>query len=424
MLAGVLPLLYYGGVCGKGSTSAPRITMQECAYFAELGVAGLSVLEDKVLDSVYKRCSQYDSPEIGRGVLDSGLPNADTEDKARYVVLSVLEKAGQPVLFAWLLGKFGYAGCLLLRKLFSDLFIESLFKLPAASDDSALRQEFRRTEARCRYALDGIYQFLEWRVVTDGRKGLLQLAENRNGQDLAIYTLKAMFREKTMTLSSAFTELVNSWADDANRRRLLLPAVVEYIQFVLELNFCRHTKQTELRDSIVRHVHKSCDTTRECFELLYGFSSLRLRSATVNKYICVELDGDISLSFVRKYLAYIQTMPNTFSNVSSGVYNFFQALLPPVANFHNDENSKWRSDPERFRLISPRWLREMFEDLRDNAVHEGRRSELMRKYMAMVDDEVFSAIMFPLKREERPKLADFMLEHRLGTTIENKYKVA
>ncbi|KAI4290873.1 hypothetical protein PAPHI01_0147 [Pancytospora philotis] len=410
MLAGVLPLLVLVDCSGvRGAVvDELKLTNSDYASFADLGQTGLNALEDQVLDSLYKRRSGHDSPEIKCDLLNKILPCTGIADKVRYVVLSMLEKADQFEPCERLLSKLGYADCLLLRKLFNGPSIESITEIPAADEDTGARQEFCRAAKQHHGAVERIFQSLQQRAVDEGRKNLLQLAERGKGLDLAIYTLKAMNSSENMTLSSAFTELVNAWPGDAERRKKLLPAVTVFLWNVLNMNAKSNAAQLKLQGLVVRHVYASCDTERECFELFCGFPKQRVLSRMLNQYIKMQLNGDPALGFVRKYLAHVK---KNFWCPISGTESFFTALLPQPAVFHTDKHNKWKDDPERFNLISTRWLRDMFEDLRVNPAHEDEVVVFMRKYMRMLDYDAFIHILLPLKWEEFEKLAVFMLKH-------------
>ncbi|KAI4291396.1 hypothetical protein PAPHI01_0670 [Pancytospora philotis] len=402
-------------VRGAAIASAPKLSRIVYANFANLGMAGYSVLENHVLNSLYKCCSEYDCPEVKRTVLDAILPGIGAEDRARYVVLTVWNKGGQLEPFGQLLARFGYAGRLLLHRLFSGLSIESLAKRPEANGDNEPRREFCRTAMRCRYAIKGMFQCLQKIVANEGKKTLLQLAGNGTGQDLAIHTIKAMDRSCRVTLSSAFEELVGSWSDDVSRRGMLLPLVIEFIQIVLGLNFWRANEQTKLRESIVRHVYATCGTKYECFELFRGFTEQQFLSPAIHKYINKELNRDPSPGFVRKYLAYMQEY---LTKPSEKAYNFFLALLPRVNEYHTAD-TRWKSDPERFNLISPRWLQIMFKGLCDSPPKNCDAAELMRGYMRKLDYRVFIRILRACTSVDCKKLAAFMLAHQSAKVTED-----
>ncbi|KAI4293082.1 hypothetical protein PAPHI01_2356 [Pancytospora philotis] len=408
MPAGAVPLLmliYYSLVHGKATASARTLTKSDYADFAELGTAEVSVLENQVLGSVFKCCSEHDCPEINWGLVDRRLPDVDAVDRARYVVFSVGSKDGRPERLERELAKFGYAGRLLLRKLFSGSFIERLTK---TVDDTEPQRVFRRAAELQPDGLRQIYQTLKKTVVDEHKKSLLELAEHGSGQDLAIHTVKATNSSKKVTLSSAFTTLVDSWSDDADKRDKMVPIVNDFLKIVLNLNARSDAAQTELKNSIVKHVYASCDTARECFELLGGFPKHQVLATAINKYVRKELRKDPSPGFVRKYLAYIRkSVPES----TEPIFNFFMALLPSPTCFHAD-GFNWSSDPQRFNLISPRWLRGMFEGLCYDPPTSCDVVERMRKYMSMLEYEVFILILSRLNWDEGKKLAVFMLEHQ------------
>ncbi|KAI4292007.1 hypothetical protein PAPHI01_1281 [Pancytospora philotis] len=406
MLTGVNVLLIM--VCrdyGAAAANAPELARNDYANFAKVGVAGHTLLEDQVLDSLYRRCSEYDCPEIKRAVLDAQLPNINFEDKARYVVLSAQRKDRQPEAFERLLAVFGHTGCLLLRRLFSDHSVESLAEISEAGNDTETCREFRRVAMRSRCALKGTYRMLEERMVDESTRGLLQLAEVGSGQDLAIHTIKAMHSSNKLTLSSAFMEIVESWPVNPGR---LLPVVIEFLQIVLGLYFRRADGQAELRDSIVGHVYATCDTERECFELLRGFPNQQVLSRTMQKCVFKRLNSDVSQSFVRKYLAH---MRKHLLKPNEGIYYFFQTLLPPVAEFHASKIN-WNSDPQLFNLISPNWLHKMFAGLCSGAPKGCDAVVLTRRYMDMLDYAVFVRILIQLNTKQCKILADFMLKNQ------------
>ncbi|KAI4291197.1 hypothetical protein PAPHI01_0471 [Pancytospora philotis] len=419
MLAGVLSLLISmdcGGVRGTATAGAPKLTNIDYAKFGKLGTARYNFLENQVLDSLYRCCSRYDCPEIKRAMLDVRLLKTSFEDKVRYVLLTMLSKADQYGLTEQLYAKFSYAGRLLLRKLFSSSSIKSFTRNLESDGDSGPRYEFRRVALRCRHAAKRIYNSLEEKVAGESKKTLPQLAEDCSGQDLAIYTFRAM-NTLNMTLSSAFTELVDSWASDNTKRDKLLPVIIEFVRILMKLNAQCVGAQVNLQETIVRHVYTSCGTKCECFELLNGFPSQKALSPTIQKYISGELNGDPSPNFVRKYLAYLQKYS---TNYMQGAYNFFRPFLPPPADFHTS-GSKWRSDPERFNLIALRWLREMFNGLCDSPPKNCDVVEIMRGYMDILDYEVFVRILLPLSWEKCKKLAAFMLE-RQNAEAAKKYQ--
>ncbi|KAI4291409.1 hypothetical protein PAPHI01_0683 [Pancytospora philotis] len=418
MLANVFRLLisvYYGRTCRAATASASEPTGGDYAKFAESRIIGYSALEGQVLDSLYKCCSAYDCPEIKRAMLDKRLQNTGAKEKARYVAFTVRCKDDQPGVFERLLAKFGYAGRLVLHKLFSGPSIRRLVKRPEAVDDTELRQEFRRV---AEYRSDGFEEnnrSLAKRVADEGRDSLLQLAEHGSGQDLAIYTVEAMDGSEKATLSSAFTELVDSWAGDAERRDRLLPVVIEFLQIALRLNLRCVDGQEKLQDSVIRHVYTTCDTERECFGLLRGFPSQRSLSSAVQRYVNEELNRNPSPSFVRKYLAH---MRECSTNFKQGAKNFFRGFLPSVAKFHAAD-IPWKKDPERFNLISPRWLRDMFKGLRDSPPEGCDVAELMRGYMGALCYEAFICILLSFTWDECKRLADFMLEHQNAEAAED-----
>ncbi|KAI4291399.1 hypothetical protein PAPHI01_0673 [Pancytospora philotis] len=416
MLTGVIQLLIlvnYGGVCGAAAARAPKLPKYGCVKLLKRIDLG-----KYVLDSLYKCCSEYDSPEIKRAVLDKVLPGIAVEDKVRYVVLTLLEQAAQSEQFKLLLAKLGYAGQELLCKLLSDSSIASLVEMPEATDDNETRRRFRLVAGHCQGAPKAIIRCLEQMLIEEDKKGLLELAENGWGQDLAFHTLKAMDNLEEVTPSSAFTALVDSWSGDTEKRDRLLPVVNEFSQILLRLRARDVAGQLELRELIVRRVYVTCDTERECFELLRGFLNHQTLGIEVKNYITKELKRHPTLSFVRKYLVYTQ------KNVARWrlcAYTFFRGLWPSFAEFRAAD-IEWKSDPVWFNMISLGWLQGMLKDLCDSPPEDPDVVELLDGCMNIMDYDVFISILIPLPRETRDKLALFMLKHQKDAKVIEKYR--
>ncbi|KAI4291697.1 hypothetical protein PAPHI01_0971 [Pancytospora philotis] len=407
----LLVLVYYRRVRCISTAQAPILASGDYANFGDSGKMEHGVLEGQVLSLLYKGCSEYNCPEIKRDIFDERLQGTNFEDKARHVILSVFGRAKQSKLNEQLLAEFGYAGRLLLRRLFADPSVEKLAKKLTASDSTGTRREFCHVARYHRAGLKRIHQALEERAAGESEKDLLRLAENGGGQDLAIHTFKAMASSEAVTLSSVFTELVDSWSDDPGRRGKLLPVVIDFLQIVLELHPQCSDGQVKLRESIVEHVYASCDTKRECFELFRGFRQHRFLLPTVRGYINKELKGDASPGFVRKYIAYVQQY---YADPKLSAYAFFRGLWPSMAAFHVAD-IEWRSDPGRFNLISAKWLRDMFTDLYRRSSKDRAMVELVGAYMDVLDYDVFIDIVKWMKVEECRKLGTFMLEHQRPT---------
>ncbi|KAI4291040.1 hypothetical protein PAPHI01_0314 [Pancytospora philotis] len=372
----------------------------------KLGATGLNEIENLVLGALYRRCSEHDCPEIRRALFDRRLSSISACAKVRYVVYTLLGKAHRPALFERLLARFGYAGRLVLQKLFRGPSIASLTGKSVALDGAEPHRELRRATTHSHCALRRIYQCVQSRVVGESRKSLLQLAENGCGLDLASYVAKRMDTAEETTLSSAFITIMDVWSGGAGGRDRLLPVATEYLRIALQPKTFKKHLQADLRGAVVEYVFSK--NQRAYFDLFRGFAHQRTTSSAVNAYIDTKLSGVVSLCFLRDYLDY---MKKNYSYSDEGAYYFFRGLLEPPVAFHAPKTI-WNSDPERFNLISPRWLREMLEDLRDNSAHRAGRRALMCKYMCWLRYEVFVCILRCYIIEECEEMAVFMLMHQ------------
>ncbi|KAI4291649.1 hypothetical protein PAPHI01_0923 [Pancytospora philotis] len=419
MWAGVLLLLVPVG-CERMRGTVAACTLgfpcEDYADFADLDAMKLNGLEGRVADSLYRVCLECDSPEIKRALLEKQLQGIRPDDKARGVVFAMLKQGERSKLYKHLLAT-GYACRLLLHKLLSGRFMKSLAKEPKASINARpTHQEFSRAVQQYRFESRKISQRLEKKVVVERKKSLSQLAEYSDGLDLAIHAIKTTEGRKIKLLSNAFSQLMGSWSGDAARRNRLLPTVIEFLRILLHPKLHREGAQAKLRQAIVEYVFLNSE--RKSFELFQVFPNKRTLSKAIQKHIAAQPKNSVSQEFVRHYLAYVESNVVKPCNAAA---NFFQGLLPPVAAFHAPK-TVWNSDPDRFNLISPRWLREMFEDLRDNPAHRARRDVYMRKYIKMLDYDVLVQVLLPLAKDECCKLAGFMLKYRKAESLKQYQK--
>ncbi|KAI4293280.1 hypothetical protein PAPHI01_2554 [Pancytospora philotis] len=392
--------------CRAAVTSALGFTNSNYAGLQKLGAAGLRGLADQALDSLYRYCSEYDCPEIRRALLDGRLPGISADAKARYAAYTTLDKASQPALFERQLAKLGYVCRRVLCSLLSSPTIGSLAWKQAAADGAEVCLEFRRVTMHSSCTLVETYHSLQKRVCDESEKDLAHLAEHGRGLDVAIYTIKAMDSSKQVTLSSTFLKLMDLWSGDTRRREMLLPGIIEYIQAAFKLSFRCAAEQKLLRESVVWHVYASCDTERECFRLLRGFTSQLSLSRAVQRYVIKKLERAVSPSFMCKYLVYIE---EHFSFPDEAAFYTFKMLFPQPAEFH--ATNEWNSDPRLLNLIAPRWLLAMFKGLHDSPPKGFDAVELMRKYMAKLDYGVFIRILLACPWDRGKKLAVFMLRN-------------
>ncbi|KAI4291410.1 hypothetical protein PAPHI01_0684 [Pancytospora philotis] len=417
MWAGVVPLLVpVHCKRGKAAPGALDFTCYDYADFANLDTARLSSLEAHVADSLYRCCSECDSPEIKRVLLDKQLRGVFPNDKARYLVFAMLKWGGRSELFERLVVNVGYAGRLLLYKLCSSPSIKTLTwkpKVPICIESP--HQTFCSAAEECPDGLREINQYLEKVVITEGEKSLPEVAENGSGLDLAMHAIRAQNGPEVEILSDAFSQLANVWSGDPVKRGRLLPGVIDFIRIVLLPEVFRNTQQAKLRRSVVKYV--ILNSERECFELFRAFTNRQALSMIIQEYIGPEPKKDASLEFVHSYLDYIAAHDE--NRPDRVAYNFFCDLLPAPADFHAPA-TVWNSDPVRFNLISTRWLREMFEDLRDGPAHEPRRAEFMRKYMRQLRYDVFVCMLRCYDKKECKKMSVFMLAH-LSTKGREEY---
>ncbi|KAI4292559.1 hypothetical protein PAPHI01_1833 [Pancytospora philotis] len=402
MRAWAILLLISGTAGGAGPTGS------DYTDFAILGTAGLSALEKRVLDPIYKSCVGHDCPELRRLLNDGRLPRVSPNDKARGVLFMLLGRGDGSERSGLLLrlADSGYANRLLLRKLLSIAFITKLAEQREGPEGSETHQVFCRAAEHCHNVVQGIDKHLQKKVLEAHTLGLAQIAENSSGLDLAIYAAKRSDGSKSRTLSSVFSRLINARTNDAGRRARLLPVAIEFARIALQPGHFEERWQASLQRLIVKHA--VCGGARSVVELFREFPAQRDLSMMVREYIVTKLGGNASARFVRNYLEY---MDENYSRADKTSYKFFRSLWPSPAGFHTGGN-KWRSDPDRFNLISPKWLREMFEELRANAADDPGQGEHIRRYMGMLDYDVFVRLFKPLDKCSVEGLARTMLEHQ------------
>ncbi|KAI4292320.1 hypothetical protein PAPHI01_1594 [Pancytospora philotis] len=412
----VFPLLFSASCkCERGTIVAGVLEFAWGDYvdFADLGTTKLSDLEVQVLDSLYGRCSGCTSPEVRRSLLERRLRAIPPDDKARGVVLTMFKQGSRSSFFERLFANYGYAGHRLLHKLCSDDFIKHLTEEPKAPVAlNSLPREFCRAAKLCRDELESVNQCLTKKVREESKRGLPELAENSSGFDLAIYAIRTMDDTSGSKLCSLFAQLVDSWSGDAVKRGKLMPSVIEFLQIALIPKLYRTNHQADLRQSVVEYVLANT----ESFELFRIFPWQATLSKLIEEYIGPEPKRYVSPAFVTLYLVLLGKNVN---KPDKAVYKFFFDLLPAPAAFHAPE-TVWNSDPERLNTISPRWLREMFDDLRTNPAHGHEQRALMHKYMGLLRYEVFVRILKRYDKKECVEMALFMLAH-LSTKAGGEY---
>ncbi|KAI4290788.1 hypothetical protein PAPHI01_0062 [Pancytospora philotis] len=394
--------------------SAPVYTGADYAWFGNAELIPFSDLEKEVLTPLCQDCLKHDNPEIPKPVADTQLNRIAAEEKAHMVLYSVPSgHASDPLRLPRQAETIDYGARKLLCKLFDERFVDNEFTAEPAQGCAELHRVLVRLLFKYQRTIKDIRSILETKMPRWDTNELTQFIEHnrattKNNLDLMIMFFSAKMHFE-ITLATFFKRLVRLWPGDADRLDRLIPIACDFVRTA-------HYSPTDfgggevyaLDDAIVEYVIREKQAV--CFELFKAILDDATVTRLVNKYINDAKANNrvIDQEFLMLYARYIRKQNNCYDEP---LQCFCETILPPTPDFHEMPMPfLWNREPAYFNSISCRILRKIFTEMHEDPNYKDRE-ERTRKYMNMLDYDVFYDIMKGVSKDNREPLAKFMAFH-------------
>ncbi|KAI4291087.1 hypothetical protein PAPHI01_0387 [Pancytospora philotis] len=371
----------------------------------------LNVLEVRELGPLCRCCILFTESGKAEENVDAELQDMSAWDREIYVITTVLGVQNPRDVLDKLMNASGFASRYLLKKLFSQVYLEHLGDHLKDLDagNPAHKLSSLLSADKLEPKLQQIKGMLVKTESSDFAMSLLQYfktaGESNDSFDYAIYTLGRQLCGRPADYSE-YTSLIHHWLPRNADSIPMIPFVCDYLRVVLLPKFVPLEKQRHIK-SVVMGLVASRDEI-EYIKLLDAFDNDLSIKNQMTKLLTSPDERDISPQFIRNYTAYYKIdSKDTYDTAS---LNFWRLYLKTPADFVGS-GDLWSEERVYFNKIGHMWLRYFFDELlRGDKKLKLNRADAIGKYVNMLDFDTFITISKVRTCILYDPLIDLMLE--------------